>query len=64
MFAISGIVVFCASTYQGEQCRMVLVFFEFLKYFFYIVLAIFDLVHDVEAIRGLCKLLTASRNLF
>ena len=32
--------------------------------FFWLVVAIFDLVHDVEAIYGLCYLLTASGNLF
>ena len=29
-------------------------FFEFLKLFFCFVVAICDLVHDVEAIHGLC----------
>ena len=38
-------------------------FCDFLKKNGFVV-AIFDLVHDVEAIRGLCKLLTASGNLF
>ena len=31
---------------------------------FFVVVAIFDLEHDVEAIDGLCYLLTASGNLF
>ena len=52
---------------QGVQPRMFLVvnfFFEFLKYFFFFVVAIYDLVHDVEAIFHFPKLLTASGNLF
>ena len=31
---------------------------------FCFVVAIFDLVHNVEAIRGMCDLLTSSGNLF
>ena len=38
------------------------VFCCFLLFFF--VVAMSDLVHDVEAIHGICKLLTASGNLF
>ena len=37
------------------------IFFKFLKLFGF---AIFDGVHDVEAIDDLCKLLIAYRNLF
>ena len=43
--------------YQGVQCRMALVviFFPiFEKKIFLFVVAILDLVHDVEAIHGLC----------
>ena len=32
--------------------------------FFSFVVAIFNLVHDVEAVHGQCKLLTASGNIF
>ena len=40
-------------------------FFRIFKIlFFHFVVAIFDLVHDVKAMHGLCKLLTASGNLF
>ena len=43
---------------QGVQHRMVLVvnFFKFLKilFFFCFVVAMCDLLHDVEAIHGLC----------
>ena len=52
---------------QGIQRFMVLVvmFFDFfLNDFFGFVVAIYDLVHDVEAIHGLCKLQTASGNNF
>ena len=39
--------------------------FQFLKLdFFFFAFAISDLVHNVEAIHGLCLLLTASGNLF
>ena len=44
--------------FQGVQRRMVLVFF------FCFAIAIFDLVHDVEAIDSLYLLLTTSDNLF
>ena len=40
-------------------------FFRIFKImFFSFVVAIFDLVHDVEALHGQCKLLTASGNIF
>ena len=39
-------------------------FFEILNIFVCFVVAIFDLVHDVEAIHDLCYLLTASGNPF
>ena len=44
-------------SFQGVQRRTVLVvnFFQFFKYIFFgLVVAIFDLVHDVEAIHDLC----------
>ena len=44
---------------------LVVNFFRFfLIIIFCFVVAKFDLLHDVEAIRGLCKLQTASGNLF
>ena len=51
---------------QGVQRRMVLVvnYFVFLKLFILVVVAISDLVHDVEAIFHLPYLLTAAGNLF
>ena len=54
------------SMYNGYKRRMVLMvnFFEFLKLFFCFVVSILDLVHDVKAIHGICKLQTASGNLF
>ena len=56
-----------AENKQGVQRRVVLVVnsFIFLKlYFCCFVVAIFDLVYDVEAIHRLWELLTASGNLF
>ena len=47
----------CLNTTQGVQCRVALVvhFFVFLQLFlFCFVAAIFDLVHAVDAIHGLC----------
>ena len=53
---------------QGVQRRMVLVVIVFFRSFeikwFCLVVAICDLVHDVEAIHGLPQLLTAFLNLF
>ena len=52
---------------QGVQCSMVLVanFFIFFKLnFICFVVVIFDLVHDVETIFHLPKVLTASGNFF
>ena len=44
---------------------LVVNFIAFLNLIFFIlVVAIFDLVHDVEAIHDLCLLLTESGNLF
>ena len=45
---------------------MVLVvnFFEFSIKCVWFVVAIFDIVHDVETMHGLCQLLIASENLF
>ena len=41
------------------------IFFVFLKsLFFCFVVALYDLVHDVDAINDLCQLPTASGNLF
>ena len=42
--------VFINYTEQEVQCRMVLVVNFFLNQFFWLVVAIFDLVHDVEVI--------------
>ena len=61
------IMVTIDETHQGVQRMMVLVVscspvFEIITFCF--VGAIFDLVHDVKAIHGLYKLLTASGNLF
>ena len=40
-------------------------FFRIFEYFICcFVVAMFDLVHDVEAINGICQLLTVSENLF
>ena len=39
-------------------------FFEFLIKCVWFVVAIFDIVHDVETMHGLCQLLIASGNLF
>ena len=39
-------------------------FFVFLNYYFWCVVAMSDLVQDMESIQGLCLLLTASGNLF
>ena len=53
--------------YQGVQHSQVLVlnFLAILRLnYFTLVVTICDLVHDVETIHGLCKLLTASGNLF
>ena len=43
---------------------MVIIFSIFLIRCFWVVVAIFDLVRDVEAIYGLCLLQAASGNLF
>ena len=43
---------------------LVVNFFVFLNHYFCFAVAMSDLVHDVEAIHGLCWLQTASGNLF
>ena len=49
---------------EGVQHRMVLVVHFFLFLFFCFVVAMCDLVHDVEDIFHLSELLTASGNIF
>ena len=44
--------------------RQLVLWVSFLNYCFCFVVAIFDLVHDVEVIFYLTKLLTSSGNLF
>ena len=51
--------------WQGVQRRMVYVVDYFVCFicFSFVVVVIFDLVHEVEAIHGLCWLLNASGNI-